>query len=218
VSELVAALRAGVVALLEARGEAALARLVAGAEVEFVGPGEPWSMGSRTVTAYRVALVMSANDFAAITASAARMDVLKRAFAEALRSSDTELADLHLELALPGIERSFRHAYRAAPLASGLRERPVPEAVLAGAAALLDALGESIAAALVRRAELEMAAVPGTSTPLLRCIVRLAPADLAAVQRDARLGEQVRRAAHAAATRAEEAVSIELALALEQAR
>jgi hypothetical protein len=218
VSELGAALRAGVVALLEASGDPALARLVAGGEVALVGPGEPWSMGSRTVTAHRAVLVMRAKDFAAITASPARFEAIKRAFAEALRSPDTELADLHIELVLPGIERSFRHAYRAAPIASGPRERPGPEAILAGAAALLDALGEPSAAAQVQRAELEMAAVPGTSTPLLRVVVRLAPADLAAVQRDARLGELLRSAVHAAAARAEEAVSIELALSLGQAR
>jgi hypothetical protein len=218
VSELYAALRAGVVALLEAGGEPALARLVAGSEVALVGPGEPWSMGSRTVTAHRAAIAMNAKDFAAIAASPARFEVIKRAFAEALRSPDTELADLHLELALPGIERSFRHAYRAAPLGSSSRERPEPEAILAGAAALLDALGEPAAAAQMQRAELEMAAVPGTSTPLLRVVVRLAPADLVAAQRDGRLGELLRSAVHAAAARAEEAVSIELALSLRQVR
>lgn len=215
-SELYAALRAGVAALLDESGEPALARLVAGSEVTLVGPGEPWSMGSRTVTAQRAAIVVNAKDFAAVAASPARFEAIKRAFAEALRSPETELAELHVELALPGIERSFRHAYRAAPLVSSPRERPGPEAILAGAAALLEAQGEPAAAAQMQRAELEMAAAPGTSSPLLRVVVRLAPADLAAAQRDARLGELLRSAVHAAAARAEEAVSIELALSLRQ--
>ena len=217
-TDLLVAIRAGVIALLEAGGDAALARLVAAGEVAIVGPGDPWLMGARTVTALRVALVLSAPSYAAIASSPSRFEALKRAFAAALRSPETELAELYLELLLPGIERSFRHVYRAAPPALGERERPVPEAILAGAAALLDALGEAVAAALVRRAALETAPVISAATPLLRAVVRLAPADLAAVQRDARLGEQVCKAVHAAATRAEEAVAVELALALEPAR
>ncbi len=209
-SDVVRALRAGAAALLEAEGDPALAELVAAADVEIVGPGEPWSMGSRTVTAHRVALSVGAPAFAALGASPARLDAIKRAFAHAMRSPETELLDLHLELRLPVIERPWAHAYRAAPIAH--RERPLPEAILAGAEALLEALGEPAAAALLRRAELETALVPGTSRPLLSCVVRLPPADLAAAQRDAALGERLRRAVHDAATSAEEVATVDLAL------
>ena len=211
--DLLAALRSGVVQLLEAGCDPALARLVAAGEVAILEPGEPWSMGSRTVMAYRAALVVSAPAYADLAASPARFDAIKRVFAQAMRTADTELTDLHIELKLPAIEQSFRVAYRAAPSPSP-RERPAASAILAGAAALLDALGQEAAAALVRRAELTTAQVPGTSTPLLRCVVRLSPADLASAQRDAQLGEQVRSAVHAAATRADEAVAVELAVTL----
>lgn len=211
--DLPAALRAGVVALLEAGGDRDLARLAGAGEATILEPGESWAMGSRTVTAYRVAFALSAAAYAEISGNPGRVEALKRAFAQAMRTADTELADLHLELKLPAIDRSFRVAYRSAP-AQAVRERAAPEMILSGAAGLLDALGQTAAAALVRRAQLATAPVPGTSTPLLRCVVRLAPADLAAAQRDPGLGEQVRRAVHAAATRAEEAVAVELAVAL----
>src|SRR5262249_59945971 len=104
--------------------------------------------------------------YAELTSTQASFEAIKRAVAQAMRTAETDLVDLHLELKLPAIERSFRVAYRASP-APRPRERPSPETILAGAAALLDALGHDAAAALVRRAELTMAPVPGTSTALL---------------------------------------------------
>lgn len=202
------ALRAGAQALLEARGEGDLAKVVAAADVEVVGPSETWAMGSRSVAAQRVALVVDAPVFARLSSDAAQVDALRGAFAAAMRTPDTELADLAVVLRLPSIRKGWHRAYRDAPQASAEGERPEPEAVLGGAAALLDAMGEARGAAALRRGRLEVAEVPGAAFPLLvRYVLRLDAADYAAVQRDAPLAERMRRAALAAGTRAVEVVA-----------
>src|SRR5262249_34870370 len=71
VSDAISALRAGAAALLDAQGEARLARVVRAARVEIAGAGEAWAMGSRQVTAHRVALVVPAAAFVELGADAA---------------------------------------------------------------------------------------------------------------------------------------------------
>ena len=209
------ALRAAVAALLAARGEAELGGVVARAGLELAGPGERWSMGSREVVATRLALVVEPAAFAALSADPARFSTVRDAFAGAVRTPDTELADLALVLRLPGLERGWHRAYRDAPEPPP-PERPDLAAVLGGAAALLEAAGDEPGAAALRRASLEAAAVPSAGpTPLLRYVLRLEPADRVAADRDRDLAERLRRAVHEAGNRAAEAVAgVELAAAL----
>src|SRR6185295_1595342 len=104
VSTALGALRAGAAGLLAAQGEEQLAAIVKGARVELAGPGETWSMGSREVSAHRVALVVPAPAFVALSGDAGRLAAVRAAFAYAMRSPETELAELHLELLLPVVE------------------------------------------------------------------------------------------------------------------
>jgi hypothetical protein len=205
-----AALRGGAAALLDGRGRRALAELVRAARLEIAGPGEAWTIGARQVTAHRLALVVPAPAFLELTRDAGALDEVKSAFARAMQSPDTELAGLHVELLLPGEERPWSRAYRDAPV----RDMPAPEAdpsaVLRGAAALLEAVGEGAGAAMLGRARLELARVPGEGTPLTRMVVRLAPADRAETWHDPVLEAAIRRAVHDAAIRAAEEVAVEL--------
>ncbi|WP_437503593.1 hypothetical protein [Sorangium sp. So ce1099] len=209
------ALKAAAAALLEARGDRGLAALVGGAELALAGPPERWSLGSRAVSASRLSLAVDAPAFAALTADASRLAAVREAFASAVRTPETELADLALLLRLPGVGRGWNQVYREAAL-SDAPERPHPDAVLGGAAALLEASGDAPGAAMLRRARLEAAQVPSSGgAALVRCVVRLDPADLAALDRDGERAERLRRAVRSAGTRAAEAVaSVELAAAL----
>ncbi|WP_437777670.1 hypothetical protein [Sorangium sp. So ce1097] len=210
-----AALKAAAAALLEARGDRGLAALVGGAELALAGPPERWRLGARQVSASRLTLAVDAPAFAALTADAARLAAVREAFASAVRTPETELADLTVLLRLPGAGRGWNHVYReAAPPA--VAERPHPDAVLGGAAALLEASGDARGAAMLRRGRLEAAQVPSSGgVALVRCVVRLDPADLAALDRDGERAERLRRAVRSAGTRAAEAVaSVELAAAL----
>jgi hypothetical protein len=218
VSAALGALRAGAAALLAAQGEERLAAIVTAARVELAGPGETWSMGSREVSAHRVALVVPAAAFVVLSGEAGRLARVRDAFAQAMRSPETELAELHVELLLPVVEQPWARAYREAPARDMPAERPSPEAVLEGAAALLAAMGEVEAGEMVRRGELEAAQVQGAATPLTQWLVRLAPEGRARTLRDAGLGEKIRQAVHDAARRAGEAVSVELGVAGETAR
>lgn len=213
-SAVLAALRAAASSLLEARGQAHLATLVETARVEIAGAGESWSIGNRTVTAQRLALVVGTEAFIELNRDNARIDVIKEAFAQAMRSTETELLALHVELALPGDGRPWSGAYREAPVRHRPAERPLPQAILAGAAALLEALGDRAAALLLDRARLEAAEVQGAETPLTRYVLRLAPADRALTLGDAALCEKLRLAVRDAAVRAGEATTVELGTAL----
>ena len=213
-SSVLAALKAAASSLLSERGHARLAALVATARVELAGAGESWSIGNRTVTAHRVALVVGAEAFIELNRDSARIDVIKEAFSQAMRSPETELLALHVELALPGDGRPWSGAYREAPVRHRPAERPDPRAILAGAASLLAALGDHAAALLLDRARLEAAEVQGAEMPLTRYVLRLAPVDRALTLGDAALCEKLRRAVHDAAIRAGEASTVELGTAL----
>jgi hypothetical protein len=214
VSEALAALREGAAALLDARGERDLARIVRAARVEIAGAGETWAMGSREVAAPRVAIAVGAEALVALTADAAKLAAVKQAFAGAMRSPDTELCELYVELLLPGIDRAWRRAYREAPVREMPAERADPEAVLAGAAALCAALRDPDGAAMLGRAQLEMASVPSAGTPLTRVVVRLDPTDRSRSLQDATLEARLRRAVHDAAIHAAEEVVVELGVKL----
>lgn len=202
-----AALRAGALSLLEAQGEREAAALVSMADVEIVGPGEPWLMGSRQVTAHRIALVLDPLSYAAAGRAPRLLEAVRAAFGSAMRTPTTELADLSVVLKLPGIAQGWDRAYRDAPRAADA-EHPDPGAVLAGAAELAEALAETKVAAMLRRAELESAdAAGGAYPPLMRYVLRLDPADLALAKRAPDLADRLRRAVHDAGTRAAEVVA-----------
>jgi hypothetical protein len=236
-----AALRAGAAALLKERGEGELGAAVAKADVEIIGAGEPWQMGSRSVTAHRIALVVDAPVFAALTADPGKVAAIRGAFEAAVTTPETALADLALVLRLPAIQIGWHRAYREAPASySAEEERPSPGAVLGGATALLDAYAharaqaasstggggggsrtkaaspDAQAAAILRRSTLEAADIASASSPpLVRYVVRLDPPDRALVERSPEIAERLRRAIHDAGTRASAAVAaVDLAAAL----
>ena len=145
-SHAIAGLRAGVAAILAAQGDADLSTIVENAEVELVGAPDVWSLGSRTAVAHRVALILEPAAFVELRRDPARREAVRDAFAAAMRSPGTELAELALVLKLPGIAQPWRRAYREA-VPRQTPERPGDAAVLAGAAALLEAAGDSEGAA-----------------------------------------------------------------------
>src|SRR6185503_18619724 len=126
----------------------------------------------------------------------------------------TELADLMIVVRLPGSGVTWRAAYREAPRQER-PDSPDPEAVLEGAAQLLAAMGAKAAAAMLRRAELEQAWLASAEGKLVRYVIRLDPADLAAALRNADLAGQLDEAVKRAGTRAAGMVaSVDLAPAL----
>lgn len=210
-----AALKEGVAALLGAEGRRDLEGIVRGAELDVAGVAETWSVGARVVTAHRLALVLDAAPYLELTRDAGAGGAVKSAFERAMRTQETELARLAIVLRLPGIGGGWARSYREAPAAPH-EERPSPERVLAGAAALLRARGAAKAAAMLERAAGEHAVVGHTADlPLVRFVARLAPEDLAAAERDEALASDLRSAVTAAATRAAERVApVELAVRL----
>jgi hypothetical protein len=201
-----AALRAGVVALLDA--ERTAAGIVERAGVEVVG-SESWSMGSREVTAQRIALVVGAEDFVTLQRDPSGESVIRAAFAAAIRTPETELAELFVVLRLPGIHQGWHRAYRDAPAMNA--ERPSEAAMLAGAIALLEAEGD-VDVDVLRGAVLEIAQV---SRHVVRCVLRMRAEDLAVLNRDPVRTSRILKAVRAAATRADQSIaSVELAILL----
>jgi hypothetical protein len=178
--------------------------------VEIAGPGETWSMGAREVTAHRVALALPARDFAALTGDPVALAAVRTAFARAMRSPETELLELYVELLLPVLDQSWARVYREAPTRSLPAGPPDPEAVLAGAAALLDAAGDAEGAAMLGRARLSAVEVQSAGTPLTRIVVQLSPEDRARTWRAPALEDRLRRAVRDAALRAAEEIAVEL--------
>lgn len=205
-----AALRCGAAALLDAQGEPALAAMVRAARVEIAGPGETWAMGTRSVTAQRIALVAGAETVVALARDPAKLAVVREAFTQTLRSPETELLDLHVELSLPGIEEAWGRVYRRAPARAFPAPAPAADAVREGAALLLAAAGRAAAAEMLGRAQIDAAIVEGTSLPIRRYVVRLATADRARTWSEPDLEDQIRRAVHDAASRAAEQVVVEV--------
>jgi len=207
VSHALAALRAGVSALLRAEGRDDLAALVEGAVVELAGKPQIWSMGSRDVRAHRVALLLGARAYRDLKADPAGAEAIHAAFSDAMRTSDTELSDLSLVLKLPGAEVGWNRAYRDAAVRTE-PERPSAEAVRDGAVALLEAAGDEEASDVVARSTIESAEVMHTSDePLIRYVLRLEPIEFLRVDGDAALAERIRKAVRDVGTRAIERVA-----------
>jgi hypothetical protein len=198
-----AALKMGAAALLDAQGKGDLAAIVRAAGVELSGT-EAWGMGNREVTAHRVALLVDAPEYVLLTGDVHVLGPVRGAFARAMRTPATELADLAVVLRLPEPGgRGWHHAYREAPMIQ-LPERPPPERVLAGAVALLRAKGAEPAARVLARGTLDCAELGASDAPLVRYVIRLPAEDLAAVERDGRIAYDLCQAVIAAGTRAAE--------------
>lgn len=195
------ALASGVMALLEARREKDLAALVGRSVVELSAEAERWTMGAREVTAYRVALVVSAEDHARLTGKPDKLEALRQAFGAAVRTPESELGSLTLVLALPPSGVGFHYAYRDAPRRAA-PEMPAAEAVLGGAAALARAMGDKVSAEVFSRARIEDGYGEGAARPLRRFLVRLDPADFARTQKDVGLADRLMRYVRDAATTA----------------
>ncbi len=209
-----AALLAAAARLLQADGHSTIAQKITRGRLELTGLGESWTMGSRSVTAHRLALVLPAPEFIAFKQSPSDLDLLRSAFSLAMRSPDTELAELYLVLELPTIALSWAEAYRDAETNWQRPSAPAPEQILDAAATLLDLKGYRIAAEILGRAGLEQAELPDTQPPLSRILVRLIASDLEKTQRDPFLAEAIRAAVRDAAIRAEESVVVEIALGI----
>lgn len=200
-------------AILEAEGANDLSESLADAELVVAGADETWEVGSRSVKAYSLALVLSPTAFVALR-DAAKLERVREALAATLRSPGTEMGPLGVVIRLPGIERTWGHAYRGS--ARAIAERPSDEAVKAGAEELALALGDKDAAASLSTALLESAEVPSSGHRLLRrYVLRLTPRALARAERHRAFADRLRWLIEHAATRAVEAVSeVELRLRL----
>jgi len=198
-------LAAGVAALLEARGEKELGAIVRRSVVHVVGRAERWSMGARDVAAHRIALVVSAADHVRLASSAPRFAVVRDAFATAVRSPETEMENLILVLELPPSRTTFAQGYRDAPIRTF--DTPAADAVLGGAAALCQALGDEAAARALSRATLEDAFVATGERSVRRFVLRLDAADFALTERHVEFGDQLMRAVRSAAATPNEATS-----------
>lgn len=211
------ALVSGVAALLEARGERDLGALVRRSIVEVTNRTEHWSMGARSVTAHRIALVVSAADHVLLMSSAPRLATIRDAFATAVRSPETELEHLFLVLELPPSRVTFAQGYRDAPLRTF--ETPAADAVLGGAAALCRAMGDEASAQALARATLEDAFVTANDRSVRRFVVRLDAADFALTERQVEFGDRIIRAVRsAAATPSETTLAVFLGVRLVDVR
>lgn len=198
-------LAAGVAALLEARGEKELGAIVRRSLVHVVGRAERWSMGARDVAAHRIALVVSAADHVLLTSASSRLATVREAFATAVRSPETEMENLFLVLELPPSRTTFAQGYRDAPIRT--LETPAADAVLGGAAALCQAMGDEAAARALSRATLEDAFVTTGERSVRRFVLRLDAADFALTERHVEFGDRLMRAVRSAAATPTEATS-----------
>ncbi len=185
-----AILREGAAQLLETAKASELARAVRTGRVEIADERETWEMGERRVEAQRVALIVDAPSFVLIREDPAAMARVREAFASAVRSFETELAELGVFLRLDPTESSWQAIYRRAPAWS----RPQPNAgeVQRGAASVARAAGAERAAELIEHAELEVATV-GDAEPITRWLVRLASAEYVIVDADTKLRSSLER-------------------------
>jgi hypothetical protein len=215
VIEVERALCAAAAELLEANGEVDLADLLRSAALEVVGRPEAWTVGTRAVAAYRIALGVDAAAYADLRAAPARLEAVRAALAAAVRGPGTDLAELVLVLRLPGVAGGLERPLAAATARLD-PERPAAAAVLAGAVELLEAEGRFDAAALVEVGALEAADVPSAGEGrLVRYVARLPAEALVEARRRPDLEGAIAAAVRDAATRAAERVaSVELALLL----
>lgn len=185
--------------LLSAKGARDLALLVERSSMTLAPGSESWQVGSRTVEAHRLALVVAPDDFVRLRVRERDLDEIRWAVASVVRSATTELTELLVVVRLPVLEVPWSAAYRTAPMAA---DDSNPEGVITAAAALAEAYGDKRAAAVLRRGVLEMVDVPDEWISQRRVVVRLLPADLVATERDSGLDEMLRKCVTHAATRA----------------
>lgn len=205
-SDALAALREGVVGLLEHGGRARLAALVGGSELELAGRGQTWSIGERAVVAQTVVMALSPAEFVELGATPESAAAVRDAFADAMRSPTTELASLLVVVRLPIVEEPWESVYRHAAVRA-TPERPSGARVLRAASELLVARGDATAASILEHAELDVATAPsGSEGVVLRCVLCLTALDLARVEREPALAEALRRSIRDAGTRALERV------------
>jgi hypothetical protein len=191
-----ATLREGAAQLLDTRKAGDLARAVRSGRVEIADERETWEMGDRRVEAQRVALIVDAQSFVLIREDAAAFGRVREAFAAAVRSFETELAELGVFLRLEPTESSWQAIYRRAPAWS--RPQANAEEVQRAAASVARAAGAERAAELLEAAQLEVATV-GETEPITRWLVRLESADYVRVDQDAALRSSLERWVRAAA-------------------
>ncbi len=198
--------------VLVAAGQPALAKLLDGATLEILPDHESWEMGDRRVAGVRLALVLEAPEFVALRERAGGLDAVRDAVAAAVRSPETELAELLALVALPpSVERGS--AYRSAPRWDP--PPPDPNAVLAAAVALARAYTDERGARLLAGAQLERASVGELGEGLVRWLVRVSPESFVELDGDAGLCERVQRMVRVAAQSPRERVAdVELGLLL----
>ena len=191
-----ATLREGAAQLLDTKKASDLARAVRSGRVEIADERETWEMGDRRVEAQRVALIVDAPSFVLIREDPAAMARVREAFAGAVRSFETELAELGVFLRLDPTESSWQAIYRRAPTWS--RPPATAAEVQRAAAAVARAAGAEQAAEVLDRAELEVATF-GDADPVTRWLVRLDSDAYVRVDRDGGLRSSLERWVRAAA-------------------
>lgn len=194
-------LRDAVVRLLRAGRRDDLARIVASAVVEVNPSGEEWSIGDRRVDAQRLAFVLEPESYALLYSRPENVRLVHEAVASVVRSFATELAQLAFFVRIDAPGTSWGNAYRTAPIAAAVE--PPADAVHEASVALAEAFKFTAAAALLRRAVLEVGRIGEEGSPLRRWLVRLEAADFAATSKDPKLTAQIEgivRSAAAGAT------------------
>jgi len=213
-STAVAALRAGVVAMLDARGKHELAELVSRVDLELSGPDQRWRVNERDVSAQTFACLAAPEDYVRLRYGAGELEALRETLAAAVNSPETQLAELLLVVRLPTLAQPWRRLYREAPRRVE-SDAPPADAVRMTAAALLTAQRRADLADMVERAELDQAELPSSGTLLLKYVLLLQPEDLAQLQRDGLAADAVSQAITDAGTRATRTVAtVELRCAL----
>lgn len=188
-------LAAAVQSLLIAQGHAEVAGLLEGSSLELCAHTEQWELGARAVQAQRFAWVVSPQTHAALHQRPAALAWVRDALAAAVRSPETELAELIWCLQLESFG-SWGQAYRSAQVWSA--PAPTSQAVASAVVELARAYGEPDTAAILARAELEQGDVPGAAE-LQRWIVRLTPDDFVTVDREPLRRSRVEQLVRAAA-------------------
>jgi hypothetical protein len=197
------ALKAAALGLLRAREHHQAAEILAAGALELAGPDELWAVGSRTVNATAVVLLVDPEPFVRTRADQALFEELRAALGDAMASERTALKELVLCLRLPIIDQPWRHVYREAPHTSEPRS-PEPGAVLAAAASVLQAQGELADAELLARCTLELGEIRAEhahgATLLLHGVLRVPPIELAELHRQRERADRLRQALIDAAT------------------
>lgn len=200
--------------ILDAGGHGTLARILGSATLDLLPGSETWQIDQRAVTAQRVALVVTPEDFVVLRGESGAFDTVKSAIAAVIDTPTTRLAGLTLVVALDTSitgatvtkGRTWGSVYRSAATASGPTAEPAR--VLATAMALARAYGDAASERLLAGAELARADLASSSGILLvRWIVALAPVDLVAAERSQGIGDHIVRYVTHAATRATERVA-----------